>query len=385
MPVPDYQGAGLANLVQSIGQGLGLPPHPDYPHAELLPPARVAAARQVMLLVVDGLGSVFLERHPDSFLARHAIGGLTSVFPTTTATAVTSLATGVGAQQHAITGWFVWLRELGLTSVILPYRVRGGERDAVPALPPEAVIGAPSLHARLAVERAWVSESAIVDSAYSRALAAATPRVGYRDLSGLFERLLDLAGGQMPPRYVHAYWAGLDACAHRHGTDHAETRALFAELDAGIAALASALAGSGTLLLVTADHGFIDTAPEHHLSLDGYPELRRLLALPLSGEPRAAYAHVRAGQAAAFERRVADELGDWCELHPAHEIIEAGWFGRGRPHPALADRIGDYLLLMKDHRVIRDPLPGEAPFFFAGIHGGLTEAELRVPLVAIET
>jgi len=385
MLLPDYASGSLVNLVQSIAQGLGLPPHPDYPPATLLPPARVAAARQVILLVIDGLGSLFLQRRPDSFLARHAAGSLSSVFPTTTATAVTSLATGVGPQQHAITGWFVWLRELGLTGVILPYRVRGGERDAVPALPPEAVIGAPSLHARLAVERAWVSEAAIVDSAYSRAMAAATPRFGYRDLSGLFERLVDLARGEAPPRYVHAYWAGLDACAHHHGTDHAESRALFAELDAGIAALAGALAGSGTLLLVTADHGFIDTAPEHHLFLEAYPELRRLLALPLSGEPRAAYAHVRAGQATAFERLVTTELGDWCELHPAHEIIEAGWFGRGQPHPALADRVGDYLLLMKDNRVIRDPLPGEDPFFFAGIHGGLTEAELRVPLVTIET
>ena len=376
MPLPDYTSAGLVNLVQSLARGLGLPPHPDYPPAALLPPAEVAAARQVILLVVDGLGSLFLQRHPDSFLARHARGSLTSVFPTTTASAVTSLATGVGPQQHAITGWFVWLRELGLTSVILPYRVRGAGPGAAPALPPAAVIGAPSWHARLAVERAWVSESAIVDSAYSRALAAAAPRFGYRELAGLFERLLELARREAPPRYLHAYWAGLDACAHRHGTDHAETRALYAELDAGIEALASALAGSGTLLLVTADHGFIDTVPERHLSLAAHPELRRLLALPLSGEPRAAYAHVRAGQAAAFERRVAESLGDWCELHPAQDIIGAGWFGRGAPHPALP---------MKDNRVIRDPLPGEEPVFFAGIHGGLTEAELRVPLVVIET
>jgi len=55
-------------------------------------------------------------------------------------------------------------------------------------------------------------------------------------------------------------------------------------------------------------------------------------------------------------------------------------FGLGEPHPRLEERVGDYTLLMRGSQVIRDWLPQEKPHRQIGVHGGLSAAELQVPL-----
>ena len=68
-------------------------------------------------------------------------------------------------------------------------------------------------------------------------------------------------------------------------------------------------------------------------------------------------------------------------MYPATALIEDGWFGLGEPSPRLRERVGDYVLLMKGRWVIKDRLPGEPAFRQIGVHGGVSEAELHVPLI----
>ena len=120
---PDYD-CSIVNLISAVA-GSQAPAADLYPPLALLDNAR-CQQRPVALLVIDGLGYQFLQQFPDSALARHTVQRLTSVFPTTTATAVTALALGVPAQQHGITGWFTYLRELGSVVMPLPFMPRGG-------------------------------------------------------------------------------------------------------------------------------------------------------------------------------------------------------------------------------------------------------------------
>ena len=80
-----------------------------------------------------GLVRATIERMPSalaalpesSSLRRHRIGSLSSVFPSTTASAITTFMTGLPPSQHALTGWHVQLDEIDEMLAILPMTVRG--------------------------------------------------------------------------------------------------------------------------------------------------------------------------------------------------------------------------------------------------------------------
>jgi hypothetical protein len=109
--------------------------------------------------------------------------------------------------------------------------------------------------------------------------------------------------------------------------------------------------------------------------------LAAMLTLPLCGEPRSAYAYVRANCVAAFEDYIACNLAHAVELHRPEDLLDAGWFGPGDAHPELAARIGDYVLCMRDRYTLRDQVIGERNVNLYGVHGGISRAEQIVPLL----
>lgn len=400
-PLPDYHGTSIVNLMSSLRLGLGAEPAPRsasesasgpaqaamaaYPPLAALPPEYLARYTNVVLLVVDGLGHDFLAGYPDSFLRRHQHSRLTSVFPTTTATAITTYLTGLAPQQHGLTGWFVWLRELDSITAVLPFRPRTGGPDHVErGVDPHSLFDAPPLFDTLQAHATIITQAALIDSAYTQATRGHASRIGYQDLDGLFTGVhTALANplGSKPHRFVYAYWPRLDGLAHAHGIHSRAVDAHFRHLDKAVAQLARSLAGGDTLLLVCADHGFVDIMPERRIQLEDHPRLARTLARPLCGEPRAAYCYLRPGQHRAFEDYVGGELATLCTPVSSEQALDEGWFGLGTPHPRLHERIGDVILLMHDGAIIKDHLPGEPPFTLRGVHGGLSPAELYVPLI----
>lgn len=379
---PDYANS-IVNLMATLEQGLGGRPGP-YPVLEQLPPARVAAARRVVLLIIDGLGFDYLQAQDDAFRDWQQ-GPLSSVFPSSTAPAITSFMTGAAPQQHAITGWFMYLRELGAVATILPFRSRlGGVPLHKLGLDPAAVIGSSSLFDRIAVPGDYLIGRDLVHSAYSRTNAGGAQRYGYTDLDDCFTELYRLARVRGGRRFVYGYWPVLDALSHEHGVASRVVRRHWQELADRLRELAAALQGSDTLLIVTADHGFIDTRTASVVTLDRHPGLRELLLLPLCGEPRAAFCYLREGCRQRFERYIATHLEDCFQLHAVEDLIADGWFGLGEPHPRLAERLGDYLLVGKEDRILTERLPGESEWSLIGVHGGPSRAEMRVPLLVSE-
>lgn len=121
----DYAGGGIFNLMQSVAQACGAPAS-GHAQCAVLPAERLAEARHLVLFVIDGLGlSTLAMLQESSCLRRHLIGSLSSVFPSTTASAITTFMTGLAPSQHALTGWHVQLDEIDDMLAILPMTVRG--------------------------------------------------------------------------------------------------------------------------------------------------------------------------------------------------------------------------------------------------------------------
>lgn len=379
---PDFRGGGIVNLLSSIIQARGGQSLSLYPDLNALPPAEIAAATNIVLLVIDGLGDRWLtSKAPDGVLSRYRRGAMTSVFPATTAAAITTFLTGDAPLQHGLTGWHTWLGELGCVMTVLPGTPRfGGVPYRRAGVDPVKLFGHRSVFDRIATRGIAVSPSHIATSDFNLAHSGRGEVLPFVGLRQMFQRAARALREDRQPKYLYLYWPGLDSIGHEKGIDSAAAQTHLRTIELALTDFLVLAAGTDTLLLVTGDHGQIDTTPDDCIDLADHPRLADCLALPLCGEPRAAFCYVRARCAETFESYCRQELGDRVDLIPSQELMHEELFGFGEPHPRFIERIGDYCILPKGNRLIRQWLPLEKRYGQVGVHGGLTEDELMVPL-----
>jgi hypothetical protein len=376
---PDYQGGRIVNLIASIMAARG--GDSAYPPLRLLPPAEIVGVTNLILLVIDGLGADYLARHsPQGLLSRHLRGAITSVFPSTTAAAIPSFLTGEAPQQHGLTGWFTWLRELGCVMTVLPGHPRYGGGDYRQAgIDPARFYGLTPVFQRLRTPSVVVAPAYIASSDFNRALSAGASVIPFDGLAAMFRATAAALRRTAEPRYFYLYWPQLDTLGHQHGIESPVALRHLAEIEQALTDFLVQTAGTDTLVLVTADHGQVDTSPAERIDLADHPTLTRVLALPLCGEPRAAFCYLRPGQVETFTDYCQTRLAGRVQVVPSQALIDGGLFGLGSPNPRLSERVGDLTLLMQGNNVINERLPGEPPHVQVGAHGGLSRTEMLVP------
>lgn len=381
-PFPDYHRDGIVNLMSSLIQGLG-GEGTGYAPLPALSPAEVAEYPQAVLLIVDGLGYDFLTRHGRSgYLQAQIRGRLTSVFPSTTAAAVTTFLTGLAPQQHGLTGWHMYFKELGAVLAVLPGTPRyGGVSLKQAGIDVPRFLGHGSVFDRLPIPGYVVSPRRIAYSDFNLAHQGKAELRPFDTQDDFFLSIARILRSNRSRKFIYGYWPDLDRISHEAGSLSADADWHFAKWAEGFERFMESIAGTRTLVVVTADHGFIDTDEGHTIDLDNHPALAECLALPLCGERRAAYCYVKPDRREYFESYVRSEFSGCAELLPSRGLIEQGYFGLGPAHPRLPDRIGDYTLLMKENYVIKDWLPSEGRYAQIGVHGGISESEMWVPLI----
>ena len=115
---PDFNGNNIVNLMSSISSHFGL--INKYKELNLLSSKKIKEKKNIVLLMVDGLGydSVlyFANKNPSEFksiLLKNLKGSITSIFPSTTSAGVTSFATGLAPLNHGFLGWYMHCKEFG--------------------------------------------------------------------------------------------------------------------------------------------------------------------------------------------------------------------------------------------------------------------------------
>lgn len=375
---PDYAGGGFVNLIASLVEACGGAPR----HAPLerLPVAEVRSATNIVFLIVDGLGDRYLLANgAGGHIARHRRASISAVFPSTTASAITTSFTGATPLEHGLTGWFTYFSETACVAAPLPFQRRG--ETASLGIAPERIFVERSLFDTLARRSIVVSFRPIIESRYNRHHCGRAERRAYDNLAGLLDETLNAVKSGTNRKLVYVYWPKFDALAHQHGVAGAETGAHFAQLDAMFGELLARLAGTDTIVILTADHGFIDSPPEESIELP--PELSAMLRFPLCGERRVAFCHVQDQK--AFLGKAKSLLENRADVRPSKELLEEGWFGAGRAHPHFAERIGDVTLVMKGRGTVKDWVTGEPRHLHIGNHGGMSEDEMNIPLVVAKT
>lgn len=387
MILPDYGGGSIVNLMASAELGLG-GRSSIYPPLRVLDPTQVAAHRNLVLLVIDGLGFEYLkEVGKGTWLWGQGPHRLTSVFPSTTTAAVTTFLTADAPQQHALTGWHMYFRELGSVLAVLPGEPRyGGVGLKQAGIDPQVLFGHVPWFDRLAVDSFILSPRSIAQSDYSLAHRGRAEIRDYGSLGECLASIHQLVRGPAPRRRcIYAYWPLFDHLCHIHGISSRPAWEHLQAVDTAIAEFVRRIRGTDTLVLITADHGLIDTHPDSLLHFDGHPDLEDSLMLPLSGERRASFAYPWPGRAEEFVKRVEERFAGRVAVLESSELLRCGAFGLGDPHPRLGERIGVYTLLPRESYVVVDRLLGESDFAQIGVHGGTSAAEMYVPLVICST
>jgi hypothetical protein len=379
--LPAYGGGSLVNLMASLVEARGGPRR--HPTLALLEPRELAPARNVVLVIIDGLGDNYLMRQgKGGELAHRRRGALTSVFPSTTASAITTSYTGRTPLEHGITGWYTYFGEAGYVAAPLTFRTRG---DMLPlrerGFAPERAFTAKPIFEDMPARAIIVSSAEIIASDYNSYHCAAAERRAYDSLERFVAEVEAAVKSGPERKFVYAYWPAYDTTSHRYGSGSAEAARELERIDAAFGDLLRRLSGTETAVVATADHGFIDVPPEASLELPA--SLAAMLRFPLCGERRVVYCHVH--DCDAFAQKARDWLGERAEVKPSAELVREGWFGPGEAHPRFAERVGDVALVMNGRYTVKDWTAGEPRHLHIGNHGGASADEMMIPLIVEST
>lgn len=374
MILPDYKGGSIVNLMSSLGMALGW--KSEYPELRLLS-SREIYSKNVVLIVLDGFGYEWLVSNgKGSIFEKFLKGSMTTVFPATTAAAINTYITGRAPQQHAITGWYMYLKELGVVSVPLFFapRIGGPSFDRL-GIPMEAIFPESSFRSKIKTKSYVVTMREIIERDN-------TKDIGYENLKGMFKETAKLC--KKPGRkYVYSYWPKFDELCHHYGVNSVQVKKHFKELCKGFEKFLYEITNTDTMVIVSADHGLIDI--NEKIQIEEHPKLAECLILPLTGDSRTAYCYVHPSKIRQFEHYVKDHFSSKLQIVKSEELIRKGYFGLGKPNPKLFQRIGDYTLLAKTRCRLKDSILGRKENRLTAYHSGLTKEEMLVPLIVVKT
>ncbi|WP_295102716.1 alkaline phosphatase family protein [uncultured Microbacterium sp.] len=336
--------------------------------------ATLPRAESVVLVLIDGLGAINLRAHAGH--ARALTAGMAkkdvahSVFPSTTAAALTSILTGTWPGQHGLVGY----RVLDPDRDVLVNQLTGWESDG---LDPATWQAAPTVFERARSEGRpafAVGVAAYAGSGFTRATLRGADFVAAQTPAERVEGAYDLAE-RHPGSLVYCYLPEADKAGHRYGLDSAHWIAALEEIDAAL----SRRVPPGVGVLVTSDHGMLDVPTHRQIVL----EAEHLEGVRhLGGEPRMLHVYVEpdADASAVAERWVRD-LDGVADVGTRDQAIAAGLFGP-EVTEAASSRIGDVLVVARGNGAVYDGTAADQRGRgMIGQHGGLTPEERQVPLL----
>ncbi|RLV49452.1 alkaline phosphatase family protein [Nocardioides mangrovicus] len=364
---PVYGGRTLADVLPAVGVALGvdagfapvsleLPPAPSY-----------------VVMLVDGMGRELLAAHRDhapylsSLLARSEPG--TAGVPSTTATSLTSLGTALPPGGHGMVGF---TQRVPGTEQLLNSLFWDADVDPLQWQPHETAFDRLS---RAGVVTTVVSKREFRGTGLTVASQRGAALVGGDHVG---ERIASaVAASAYAPSVTYVYESDLDWTGHRFGVDSPAWRQQLITIDAQVEQLREALPPS-TRLVVVADHGMVDTGPEHQVDVDETPGLRDGVAL-LGGEARFRHVYAAPGAAADVAATWAEVLADRALVLPREEAIARGWFGAVEDR--VAPRLGDVVAAAGDRTALVSSADFPYEMKLIGMHGSLTPAEMLIPVL----
>lgn len=401
---PCYDGYSIANIPASICGWLGCPLPAGRSLAPIITEKFHDQYNHIILVVIDGCGLDFLRFHhldpnspqPSSDWQRVLNDGLffplTSLAPSTTAAALTTFWTAKLPAEHGVIAYEVFLKEYGVIANMVTHAVTAinatqgnlAQADFKPKqFLPVTTLGYYLKKAN--IHSFALQHQSIADSGLSQMLLEGTHRLPFQSLPEIWKTALDIHHRYSRQRtYTYIYWGELDTLSHRvgpHSQQLCELWRNFSTLLVDFILQLRKLKVPRTLVVLTADHGQIGTEISSNFEMRHHPELTRHLIMQPSGEGRLPFLFVKCEHAKDVDDYLKNHWDQQFSLVPSEVVLKAGLLGNCEPSPAVRDRLGQFVVFPQKN----------AYWWWApkenhllGRHGGLSQAEMLVPLIAYE-
>ncbi len=331
-------------------------------------------APRYVVLLVDGLGQTLLEENADEAPFLSSLPGVSDMVcgvPSTTATSLTSLGTGLSAGRHGMVGYTARDPESGL-------RLNSLKWD----LPIDPVAWQPRPTVLEMLQQGGVAASSVNDAKFfGTGLTVCSQRgVPFHGINSVWERLdVIVEVIEADPRSVtYAYESRLDHTGHARGCGSEQWREMLTTIDREVADLRAELPGD-CVLIVTADHGMLDLPMEDRFDVDERLDMLDDVVM-LAGEARFRHVYTRGGAADDVAAQWREVLGDRAVVRTQDGVED--WFGPISPQ--VRGRIGDVLVAALGDFAVFSSADFAIEMKMTGFHGSITEPELRIPVLVAQ-
>jgi predicted AlkP superfamily pyrophosphatase or phosphodiesterase len=346
----------------------------------------VGAGEKTIFLVVDGLGYNLVEdmlNGPNASLVNQAhMEKISTLFPSTTVLILNSLESGLTPAEHGLIGWDVYYKEFGV--VITPYRdsIAFSRRASLSQEGMASVLAKPTILEK-AAHKGSISIVYPDDIKNIRTIENSR-NVSYHTSADLMVKLKKIVekGDEW---FVYAYYPSIDHLEHKNGYSSESVKqgvlSLFRDLNQ---ILASHLKKSGYNLVITSDHGQIEAKKK--IIIKSGDEIMRYISMPPWGDSRVMCLSALPGKEDSLTRFFERKYGNDALLVESDSLIHSGIFGKRAVSDRLRHRFGTHMILMKDNGIIKYQYPLEKPRKFdnRGFHSGMSELEMKIPLLVYQ-
>jgi hypothetical protein len=398
---PKYDGQCISNLPDTFCKLLDVRNLHSLTNQDLYEYTGQSNIENLVFLLLDGFGYNSIQFAQGKFgfpsfeKLRHRsfILPLTSVFPSTTSTATTSLHTGLTPQEHGIIGYTMYMSEIGAIAQMLEMGPIFGRRSLFEiGFDPQKFIGKNTIHEKLGANgitsNLYINKY-IVGSGLSQITNRGANIVPILTAPDLFVSLRRNLESQKSgsANFHFAYYATPDTIAHARGpftpTYASEVEAIFHTIQRDLIEKLDRDVAKRTLLIISADHGLAEIKQENIIDVALHPDLLRMLKVPPTGDSRCLILHSRTqDEISKIEDYFRVCFPDQFRVIRSSDALKEGLFGFGAVKEQLPDRIGDLIAIPRGNMAIDNSNVQPRSEYVPGRHGGLSANEMIVPLIA---
>ena len=356
---------GLADITNSIFNSLSVPETIDSL-------ALGRAENREVLILIDGMGQDAIDKYGDQFPIfdeLKQVKKLYTNFPSTTATSLSTLGTGVLPGVHGMLGYTIRVPRSDnrlLNALKWDERVDPVMWQKVPTLFERAVLAGVSV--------THVAAKRYEGSGFTQAALRGAKYVG---ANGVDEMATAVSAALKPqPSFVYTYLNTLDSAGHSDGVGSDKWLTALQQVSEFITKVKQ-LAPAGTRIWVTSDHGMVNSTEQVILGQDN--KLLENVTL-IGGEPRARHIYIKEGAASETIAQWQEFFGNKAKVLSKESAIKDGLFG-----PVVTedshDRLGDLIAIANNDLILVDPARVREESSMVGHHGGVTDIEVAIPLL----
>lgn len=358
--------------------------------------------KKVILLLIDGFGyrQLMKEYKNHKFfkkiVEKGVLSPITTIFPSTTAAAITTICTGLTVQEHSLPEWNVYFKELDIILETLPFSpLNKNHKDRFSKIKanPRILFKGNTIFTKLkkaGVRSFSFCEKSYAKSDYSKMIFKGSSVITFINSSDMTVKLRKCIEKAKGPSYFFVYFGDVDSIDHEYGPGTEEHKAELSTLsevfERELISKIDSKTADETLIIMTADHGQLNILPKKTIYLNKYAKLAKnfrrsrngRVILP-TGSPRDVFLHIKSDKIDETLDYLSKKLGSNARVIKTSDAIKDGLFGIGNPTKEFRERVGDLLILPnKNNTVWYEHVKGKKVKFL-GHHGGLTRDEMLIP------